>query len=102
MRRRVKEQQKQIGATEFRNIHFSYVLGEQGCGAVCGHARAAERERSGGRPAAPGQVWTISPGGMDKYTGLYRVAINEGPGSGVRILNRQPLPPFVESVVSFR
>ena len=29
-RRRVKEQQKRIGAAEFRNTHFSYVLGEDG------------------------------------------------------------------------
>jgi ATP-dependent Lon protease len=26
-RRRVKEQQKRIGAAEFRNTHFSYVMG---------------------------------------------------------------------------
>src|SRR5262249_19783552 len=30
VRRRVKEQQKRIGAAEFRNTHFSYVLGDQG------------------------------------------------------------------------
>src|SRR5690554_5117657 len=29
-RRRVKEQQKRIGAAEFRNTHFSYVMGEDG------------------------------------------------------------------------
>ena len=29
-RRRVKEQQKRIGAVEFRNTHFSYVLGDDG------------------------------------------------------------------------
>ena len=28
MRRRVKEQQKRIGAAEFRNTHFSYVMGD--------------------------------------------------------------------------
>lgn len=30
VRRRVKEQQKRIGAAEFRNTHFSYTLGEEG------------------------------------------------------------------------
>jgi ATP-dependent Lon protease len=30
VRRRVKEQQKRIGAAEFRNTHFSYTLGAEG------------------------------------------------------------------------
>lgn len=30
VRRRVKEQQKRIGAAEFRNTHFSYTLGTEG------------------------------------------------------------------------
>ncbi|MDZ7862356.1 hypothetical protein [Acidovorax sp.] len=30
MRRRVKEQQKRIGAAEFRNTHFSYTMGAEG------------------------------------------------------------------------
>jgi len=29
VRRRVKEQQKRIGAAEFRNTHFSYTLGAE-------------------------------------------------------------------------
>ena len=29
-RRRVKEQQKRVGAMEFRNTHFSYTMGEDG------------------------------------------------------------------------
>ena len=29
-RRRVKEQQKRIGAAEFRNTHFSYIMGTEG------------------------------------------------------------------------
>ena len=29
-RRRVKEQQKRVGAMEFRNTHFSYTMGESG------------------------------------------------------------------------
>jgi hypothetical protein len=40
----------------------------------------------------------FSPGGMDDYPGLYLIEINEGPGSGVKILNK-PIPPaFRESV----
>jgi ATP-dependent Lon protease len=48
----------------------------------------------------PGQIWTISEGGqeIDDNPGLYRIEVNEGPGSGVKILNN-PIPPaFRESV----
>ncbi len=46
----------------------------------------------------PGQVWTISPGGQDENTGLYRIEVNEGSGSGVRIINVPAPGPFRESV----
>ncbi len=45
-----------------------------------------------------GQVWAISPGGADEHRSLFRIDVNEGPGSGVKILN-QPVPPaFRESI----
>ena len=43
-------------------------------------------------------MWAISPGGLDENAGLYRVDVNEGPGSGVKILNRPVPPAFQESV----
>lgn len=43
-------------------------------------------------------VWTISPGGQDEYSGLYRIEVNEGPGSGVKILNMPAPQAFQESV----
>jgi ATP-dependent Lon protease len=43
-------------------------------------------------------VWGISPGSQDESAGLYRLEVTEGPGSGVRILNRPAPPPFAESV----
>jgi ATP-dependent Lon protease len=49
-------------------------------------------------PLPPGQVWGISPGKMDEYAGLYRVDVNVGPGSGVKILNVRPPGPFRESI----
>ena len=52
----------------------------------------------GGDPLEPGQVWTISPGGLDDNPGLYRIEINEGPGSGVKILNKPVPPAFRESI----
>lgn len=101
-RRRVKEQQKKIGAAEFRSTHFSYTIGEDE--AVERYVSTSEAHGSaeiGGDPLPPGQVWGISAGstGDDgEYSGLFRVDVNAGPGSGVRILN-QPIPPaFRESV----
>jgi ATP-dependent Lon protease len=49
-------------------------------------------------PLAPGQIWAISPGGLDENAGLYRIEVTEGPGSGVKILNRPSPPAFSESV----
>ena len=52
----------------------------------------------GNDPLEPGQVWTISPGCGEDYPGLYRIEINEGPGSGVKILNKPVPPAFKESM----
>ncbi len=49
-------------------------------------------------PLEPGQVWTIGYGRQDEYPGLYRIEVNEGPGSGVRIVNVPAPGPFRESV----
>ena len=97
-RRRVKEQQKRIGAAEFRNTHFSYVLGEDG---VERFVSTPELQSSGGigdDPLEPGQVWTISPGADEEHPGLFRIEVNEGPGSGVKILNKPVPPAFRESM----
>lgn len=97
-RRRVKEQQKRIGAAEFRNTHFSYVMGTDGVEKFVSTPELHSENSIGGDPLEPGQVWTISPGGMDEHPGLYRIEVNEGPGAGVKILNK-PIPPaFRESM----
>ena len=97
-RRRVKEQQKRIGSAEFRNTHFSYQMGEDGVERFVTTPELQSEDTIGGDPLPPGQVWCISPGGQDENAGLYRIDANEGPGSGVKILN-QPVPPaFRESV----
>ncbi len=97
-RRRVKEQQKRIGAAEFRNTHFSYVLGTDGIEKFVSTPELQSENSIGGDPLEPGQVWAISPGGMDEHPGLYRIEVNEGPGSGVKILNKPVPPAFRESV----
>lgn len=97
-RRRVKEQQKRIGAAEFRNTHFSYVLGEDGVEKFVSTPELQSENSIGSDPLEPGQVWTISPGGMEDHPGLYRIEVNEGPGSGVKILNKPVPPAFRESM----
>lgn len=97
-RRRVKEQQKRIGAAEFRNTHFSYVMGTDGVEKFVSTPELQSENSIGGDPLEPGQVWTISPGGLNEHAGLYRIEINEGPGSGIKILNK-PIPQaFRESI----
>jgi ATP-dependent Lon protease len=98
MRRRVKEQQKRIGAAEFRNTHFSYVLGAEGVEKFVVTPELQSEDSIGTDPLPPGQVWTISPGGMDEHPGLFRIETNEGPGGGVKILNKPTPPAFTESV----
>lgn len=49
-------------------------------------------------PLPPGQVWTISAGTQDEGSGLYRIEVTEGRGSGVKILNRPSPPAFSEAV----
>jgi len=97
-RRRVKEQQKRIGAAEFRNTHFSYTIGNDGIEQFVVTPELQSESYVGNDPLEPGQVWTISPGGNDEHPGLYRIEVNEGPGSGVRILNKPVPPAFKESV----
>ncbi|GMT40115.1 MAG: peptidase [bacterium] len=97
-RRRVKEQQKRIGAAEFRNTHFSYVIGDDGVEKFVATPELQSENSIGSDPLEPGQVWGISPGGMNEHPGLYRIEVNEGPGSGVKILNKPVPPAFKESM----
>lgn len=97
-RRRVKEQQKRIGSAEFRNTHFSYVMGADGVEKFVSTPELQSDNSIGGDPLEPGQVWVISPGGGDENPGLYRIEVNEGQGSGVKILNKPVPPAFRESM----
>jgi len=97
-RRRVKEQQKRIGAAEFRNTHFSYVMGDDGIEKFVATPELQSDNSIGSDPLEPGQVWTISPGYADDHPGLYRIEVNEGPGSGIKIINKPVPPAFRESL----
>lgn len=100
VRRRVKEQQKRIGAAEYRNTHFSYFIGDDGVEKFVATPELRSDNEIGDDPLEPGQIWTISEGGqdIDDIAGLYRIEVNEGPGSGVKILNNPAPPAFKESM----
>jgi hypothetical protein len=87
-----------IGSAEFRNTHFSYTLGQDGVEKFVVTPELQSEDSIGSDPLPPGQIWTISPGGQDEHAGLFRIEVTEGPGSGVKILNRPALAPFSESV----
>ena len=97
-RRRVKEQQKRIGSAEFRNTQFSYAIGLDGVETFVATPELSSEDSVGSDPLPAGQVWAVGPGGQDEGVGLYRIEVVEGPGSGVRILNQSPPPPFREGV----
>jgi len=100
VRRRVKEQQKRVGAAEFRNTHFSYIMGTDGVEKFVSTPELQSDNSIGGDPLEPGQVWAISPGGREENPGLYRIEVNEGPGSGVKVLNK-PIPPAFRESIGF-
>ena len=100
VRRRVKEQQKRVGAAEFRNTHFSYIIGADGVEKFVSTPELQSDNSIGGDPLEPGQVWSISPGGGEENSGLYRIEVNEGPGTGVKVLNK-PIPPAFRESIGF-
>lgn len=97
-RRRVKEQQKRIGAAEFRNTHFSFTMLPDGIEQFVSTPELHSENSIGTDPLPPGQVWAVSPGGADENPGLYRIEVTDGPGGGLKILNQSPPGPLKESV----
>ncbi len=98
VRRRVKEQQKRIGAAEFRNTHFSYTIGTEGIEKFVSTPELQSQSGIGDEPLECGQIWTLSPGGQEEHPGLFRLEVTEGPGSGVRVLNNPVPAAFRESI----
>lgn len=97
-RRRVKEQQKRIGSAEFRNTHFSYRIGDNGVETFVTTPEIHSENTIGDDPLPPGQIWSLNTGGQDDTVGLYKVEINMGSGSGVKILNKPTPVQFQECV----
>ncbi len=97
-RRRVKEQQKRILKTEFRNTHFSFHMGVDGVEQFVATPELHSDRAIETDPLPPGQVWAMSPGGNGCAPALHRIEATVGPGSGVRILNAPAPAAFRESV----
>ena len=96
-RRRVKEQQKRCFKSEFRNTHFSFTMGVEGVENFVSTPELHSDEAIETDPLPPGQVWAVSQGGPETGPGLYRIEVNCGPGSGVKLLNQPTPPSFRES-----
>ena len=96
-RRRVKEQQKRVFQSEFRNTQFSYSMGEDGIEKFVATPELRSDDAIDQDPLPPGEVWGIGPGGQETGPSLYRIEVTAGPGSGVRILNSPVPQPFRES-----
>ncbi len=97
-RRRVKEQQKRVFKSEFRNTHFSYMLGPTAWSSSSSTPELHSDEAIESDPLPPGQVWAQASELHETGPGLYRIEVTCGPGSGVRILNQPTAPAFRESV----
>ena len=97
VRRRVKEQQKRVFRSEFRNTHFSYAIGEDGVEKFVATPELRSDEAIEHDPLPPGQVWGMSPGGAETGPSLYRIEVTVGRGAGVKILNAPVPPAFRES-----
>jgi ATP-dependent Lon protease len=97
-RRRVKEQQRRVFKSEFRNTHFSYTLGPEGVETFVATPELHSDQAIESDPLPPGQIWAIAAGSRDGGAGLYRIEVSHQPGSGMRILNQPAPPAFRESV----
>ena len=97
-RRRVKEQQKRVLKSEFRNTHFSYTFGTDGIEQFVSTPELHSDEAIESDPLPPGQVWGVTLGTSEAGPGLCRIEVTFGKGSGVRILNQPAPPAFRESV----
>ncbi len=98
-RRRVKEQQKRVFKSEFRNTHFSFIMGVDGVEQFVSTPELHSDEAIESDPLPPGQVWGVSAASSEAGAGLYRIEVATTRGSGVRILN-QPTPPGFRQSVS--
>ena len=97
-RRRVKEQQKRIGAAEFRNTHFSYQLGDDGVEQFVVTPELQSENTHRARSTAAGTGLGDQPRRDGRESWSVPTRGQRESGSGVKIIN-VPVPgPFRESV----
>jgi ATP-dependent Lon protease len=80
-RRRVKEQQRRVFKSEFRNTHFSYILGSEGVEQFVSTPELHSDEAIESDPLPPGQVWGASLGPAETGPGLYRIEVTSSRGA---------------------
>lgn len=80
-RRRVKEQLKKMGAFEYYQTSFSYLVNETGEEHFVGVPEQGGRDLISADPLPPGTVYTASVSG-DGTVGLYRVEVTLAAGTG--------------------
>jgi len=73
-------------------------MGEEGIEKFVVTPELQSENSIGTDPLEPGQIWTLSPGGEDEHSGLFRIEVNEGPGAGVKIMNTPAPAAFQESL----
>jgi ATP-dependent Lon protease len=89
-RRRVKEQQRRVFKSEFRNTHFSYTLGLEGVETFVATPELRSDQAIESDPLPPGQIWAIASGSREAGAGLYRIEVSHQPGSGVSSISLHP------------
>jgi len=80
-RRRVKEQLKKMGAFEYSQVSFSYLVSETGQECFVGVPEQGGRELISADPLAPGTLYAASVSG-DGTAGLFRIEVSLSSGSG--------------------
>ena len=74
----MKEQQRRVFKSEFRNTNFSYILGPDGVEQFVSTPELHSDEAIETDPLPPGQVWGVSLGTAETGPGLYRIESTGG------------------------
>ena len=70
--------------SEFRNTHFSYILGSDGVEQFVSTPELHSDEAIESDPLPPGQVWGVEFGNGETGPGLYRIEVTCGPAAASR------------------
>ena len=65
----MKEQQRRVFKSEFRNTHFSYTLGPEGVETFVATPELQSDQAIESDPLPPGQIWAIAAGSSEAAQG---------------------------------